>query len=101
MPQFIQDIQDLRRRAVEKMEEGAVTQSYRGDVNKSVDILDEALATEIVCVLRLMHHYVMATGLQFMAARVEFKEDAYEEREHVELVVECIQELGGKPDFNL
>ena len=63
MPQFIKDVQDLRRRAEEKMEDGAVTQSYRGDVNKTIDILNEALATEIVCVLRYMHHYFMATGV--------------------------------------
>ena len=100
MPQFIQDIQDLRRRAVEKMEEGAVTQSYRGDVNKTIDILNEALATEIVCVLRYMHHYFMATGVHGTAARDEFKEHADEEREHADLVAERIQQLGGKPDFN-
>ena len=100
MPQFIKDVQDLRRRAEEKMEDGAVTQSYRGDVNKTIDILNEALATEIVCVLRYMHHYFMATGVHGAAARDEFKEHADEEREHADLVAERIQQLGGKPDFN-
>ena len=100
MPQFIKDVQDLRRRAEEKMEDGAVTQSYRGDVNKTIDILNEALATEIVCVLRYMHHYFMATGVHGAAAGDEFKEHADEEREHADLVAERIQQLGGKPDFN-
>ena len=100
MPQFIKDVQDLRRRAEQKMEEGAVTQSYKGDVNKTIDILNEALATEIVCVLRYMHHYFMATGVHGAAARDEFKEHADEEREHADLVAERIQQLGGKPDFN-
>ena len=63
-------------------------------------ILNEALATEIVCVLRYMHHYFMATGVHGTAARDEFKEHADEEREHADLVAERIQQLGGKPDFN-
>ena len=100
MPQFIKDVQELRRRAEQKMEDGAVTQSYKGDVNKTIDILNEALATEIVCVLRYMHHYFMATGVHGAAARDEFKEHADEEREHADLVAERIQQLGGKPDFN-
>jgi len=100
MPQFIKDVQDLRRRAEQKMEEGAVTQSYKGDVNKTINILNEALATEIVCVLRYMHHYFMATGVHGAAARDEFKEHADEEREHADMIAERIQQLGGKPDFN-
>jgi bacterioferritin len=100
MPQFIRDVDELRRRAEQKMEDGAVTQSYRGDVKKTVEILNEALATEIVCVLRYMHHYFMATGVHGAAARDEFKEHADEEREHADLIAERIQQLGGKPDFN-
>ncbi len=100
MPQFIRDVEELRRRAERKMEDGAVTESYRGDVNKTIEILNEALATEIVCVLRYMHHYFMATGVHGAAARDEFKEHADEEREHADLIAERIQQLGGKPDFN-
>src|SRR3989440_7977433 len=100
MPQFIRDVQDLRRRAEEKMEDGAVTQNYKGDVNKTIEILNEALATEIVCVLRYMHHYFMATGVHGKAAADEFKEHADEERKHADMVAERIQQLGGKPDFN-
>src|SRR5690349_9787254 len=100
MPQFIKDVQELRRRAEQKMEDGAVTQSYKGDVNKTIAILNEALATEIVCVLRYMHHYFMATGVHGAAARDEFKEHADAEREHADMLAERIQQLGGKPDFN-
>jgi bacterioferritin len=100
MPQFVKDVEDIRRRAAEKMEEGAVTQSYRGDVERAVSILNEALATEIVCVLRYMHHYFMATGVHAKAVSEEFKEHADAEREHADLLAERIQQLGGKPDFN-
>src|SRR3989454_1072738 len=100
MPQFIKDVQDLRRRAEEKMEDGAVTQSYRGDKDKTISILNEALATEIVCVLRYMHHYFMATGVHGKSVADEFKEHADAEREHADLIAQRIQQLGGKPDFN-
>src|SRR5213082_3694965 len=100
MPQFVKDVEDLRRRAMEKMEDGAVTQSYKGDVDKTIEILNEALATEIVCVLRYMHHYFMATGVHGKSVAGEFKEHADAEREHADLIAERIQQLGGKPDFN-
>jgi len=100
MPHFVKDVEDLRRRALDKIEEGPVTQSYKGDVEKTIGILNEALATEIVCVLRYMHHYFMATGVHGTAARQEFKEHADAEREHADLLAERIQQLGGKPDFN-
>jgi bacterioferritin len=100
MPHFVKDVEDLRRRALDKMEDGPVTRSYKGDVNKTIEILNEALATEIVCVLRYMHHYFMATGVHGTAARDEFKEHADAEREHADMLAERIQQLGGKPDFN-
>src|SRR5213082_92277 len=100
MPQFVKDVEDLRRRAMEKMEDGAVTQSYKGDVDKTIEILNEALATEIVCVLRYMHHYFMATGVHGKSVADEFKEHADSEREHADSIAERIQQLGGKPDFN-
>jgi bacterioferritin len=100
MPQFVKDVEDLRRRAIKKMEDGPVTSSYKGDVSKTIEILNEALATEIVCVLRYMHHYFMATGVHASAARDEFKEHADAEREHADMLAERIQQLGGKPDFN-
>jgi bacterioferritin len=100
MPHFARDVEDIRRRAVNKMEEGAVTESYKGDVNKTIEILNEALATEIVCVLRYMHHYFMATGVHAKGVADEFKEHADAEREHADMLAERIQQLGGKPDFN-
>jgi len=63
MPQFMQDVEQIRERARQKIEDGAVTEAYRGDVQHTISILNEALATEIVCVLRYMHHYFMATGV--------------------------------------
>src|SRR5437660_10873924 len=100
MPHFVRDIQEIRQRAVRKMEDGAVTESYKGDVQRTIEILNEALATEIVCVLRYMHHYFMATGVHGTAVRDEFKEHADNEREHADKIAERIQQLGGKPDFN-
>lgn len=100
MPSFIADVEEIRQRAAEKIEEGPVTETYKGDVDKTVSILNEALATEIVCVLRYMHHYFMATGVHAMAVRDEFKEHADAEREHADKIADRIQQLGGKPDFN-
>jgi bacterioferritin len=100
MPHFVRDVQEIRQRAIHKMEEGAVTESYKGDVNKTIEILNEALATEIVCVLRYLHHYFMATGVHAKSVADEFKEHADDEREHADMLAERIQQLGGKPDFN-
>src|SRR3954469_2793224 len=100
MPHFVRDIQEIRQRAIHKMEDGAVTESYKGDVEKTIAILNEALATEIVCVLRYMHHYFMATGVHGSSVADEFKEHADSEREHADAIAERIQQLGGKPDFN-
>ncbi len=100
MPHFVKDLEEIRQRASQKIEDGAVTDSYKGDVDKTVEILNEALATEIVCVLRYMHHYFMATGVHGKAVSEEFKEHADEEREHADEIAERIQQLGGKPDYN-
>jgi bacterioferritin len=100
MPTFTADVEEIRKRARQKIEEGALTAAYKGDVNKTVQILNEALATEIVCVLRYMHHYFMATGVHAMSVRDEFKEHADAEREHADAIADRIQQLGGKPDFN-
>ena len=100
MPHFVKDIEEIQKRARQKIDDGAVTSSYGLDKDKTVEILNEALATEIVCVLRYMHHYFMATGVHGKAAADEFKEHADEEREHADEIAERIQQLGGKPDFN-
>jgi bacterioferritin len=100
MPKFVNDVEEIRARAEQKIDEGAVTDTYEGDAKQTISILNEALATEIVCVLRYMHHYFMATGVHGMAVRDEFKEHADAEREHADEIAERIQQLGGKPDFN-
>jgi bacterioferritin len=100
MPQFTADVEAIRSRARQKIEEGAVTSAYKGDVKKTVQLLNDALATEIVCVLRYMHHYFMATGVHAMAVRDEFKEHADAEREHADMIADRIQQLGGRPDYN-
>ena len=100
MPAFTEDLEAVRKRAMQKIEDGAVTQAYKGDVKRTIEILTEALATEIVCVLRYMHHYFMATGVHGMSVRDEFKEHADAEREHADAIADRIQQLGGKPDFN-
>ena len=100
MPHFVRDIEEIRKRAIHKMDDGAVTESYKGDVNTTIEILNEALATEIVCVLRYMHHYFMATGVHAKSVASEFKEHADDEREHADSLAERIQQLGGKPNFN-
>ena len=100
MQRFIRDVEQIRRRALNKIEEGAVTAGYKGDVQQTISILNEALATEIVCVLRYMHHYFMATGVHGKSVADEFKEHADSEREHADSIAERIQQLGGKPDFN-
>jgi len=100
MPQFVKDVEELRERAIRKIEDGAVTQAYGADKDHAIEILNEALATEIVCVLRYMHHYFMATGVHGKGVADEFKEHADAEREHADLIAERIQQLGGKPDFN-
>src|SRR5512147_736312 len=100
MPQFIRDVEAIRQRAIQKIEEGPVTQAYGADKDRAITILNEALATEIVCVLRYMHHYFMATGVHGRSVANEFKEHADDEREHSEEIAERIQQLGGKPDYN-
>jgi bacterioferritin len=97
---FLTDIQELRRRAREHMEEGAVTSAYRADRETVIRILNEVLATEIVCVLRYRRHYYMATGIHAQAVAEEFVEHANEEQGHADLVAERITQLGGEPNFN-
>jgi bacterioferritin len=82
------------------MDDGAVTRSYGGDVEKAIDILQSVLATEIVCVLRYRQHSITATGLASESVSSEFAEHAKEEQEHADRVAERIDQLGGSPDFN-
>jgi len=97
---FLTDIKELQRRAREHVERGAVTPAYRGDVQTAIKLLNEALATEIVCVLRYRRHYFMAAGIHSQAVADEFLEHANEEQEHGDKISERIRQLGGAPDFN-
>lgn len=100
MASFIKDVEEIRQRAMRKLEDGAVTSGYQLDKEQSVAILNEALASEIVCVLRYQHHYFMASGVHGRSVAQTFKAHSDEEREHMEEIAERIQQLGGKPDFN-
>jgi bacterioferritin len=97
---FLTAIEELRRRAREHMEMGAVTSSYKADREAVIRILNEVLATEIVCVLRYKRHYYMATGIHAQAVAAEFLEHANEEQRHADLVAERITQLGGEPNFS-
>jgi bacterioferritin len=96
----VQRIAQLRERARRHIESGAVTADYPLDREQAVALLNEALATELVCVLRYQFHYYMATGIHSQAVKEEFREHAREEQEHAERIAERIKQLGGKPQMN-
>jgi bacterioferritin len=97
---FISNMEDIRRRARQKIEQGAVTENYQLDPDHVTNILNEVLATEIVCTLRYRFHYFMATGIHSSAVAEEFLEHANEEQEHADLIARRIKQLGGKPEMN-
>ena len=97
---FLSDVKTLRERARKNMSSGVVTTTYGGDVNKTIDILQSVLATEIVCVLRYTMHAVTATGISSEGIKAEFAQHATEEQAHMMSVAERIDQLGGKPNFN-
>ncbi len=97
---FLSDIKSLRERARKHIEEGAVTTNYGADRQKVIQILNEALATEIVCVLRYKRHYYMAQGISSDAVKEEFLEHAGEEQEHADAIAERIVQLGGEPNLD-
>jgi len=97
---FLTDVKTLRDRAKKHIGDGAVTPSYQGDVAKTIAILQNVLATEIVCVLRYTMHAVAASGISSEGVKSEFSEHAREEAEHAQEVAERINQLGGVPDFN-
>ena len=97
---FMSDIQAIRERARRHIEEGAVTPSYGADKEVVIRLLNEALATEIVCTLRYRRHYYTARGLTSGSVAQEFMEHAVEEQEHADRIAERIVQLGGDPDFS-
>lgn len=96
----IKQIQEIRDRARKQISDGAITGDYQLDRKQVISLLNEALATELVCVLRYKFHYFMASGLHSQAVKEEFKEHAEEEQEHADRIAERIKQLGGKPEMN-
>ena len=97
---FLTDIKTLRERARKHIEQGAITEGYKVDLPTAIKILNEALATEIVCVLRYKRHYFMASGIHSEAIASEFLQHANEEQGHADEIAARIVQLGGAPDLN-
>src|SRR5215831_9501164 len=100
MNTFTADIEEIRRRAHEKIGDGAVTAFYKADRAKVIDVLNDVLATETVCTLRYRYHYFMVKGIHASGVEDEFLEHARQEQEHADRVAKRITELGGKPNLN-
>ena len=97
---FLTDIKTLRERARMHMERGAVTEGYRADRETVIKVLNEALATEIVCVLRYRRHYFMASGINAEAVAGEFLQHSNDEQGHADQIAQRIVQLGGEPNLN-
>lgn len=97
---FLTDIKTLRERARKHIEQGAITEGYSADRETVVKLLNEALATEIICVLRYKRHYFMATGINAEGVAAEFLQHANEEQGHADLIAQRIVQLGGEPNFD-
>jgi len=96
---FLRDVKTLRAQAQKSLEDGAVTEGYQ-DVEKSIDLLQSALATEIVCVLRYTMNSISVAGITSKSVGEEFAEHAADEREHMMMIAERIDQLGGEPNFD-
>src|ERR1700737_4056643 len=97
---FLTDIKTLRERARRNIASGGVTLHYKGDVKKTIEILQSVLATEIVCVLRYTMHAIAAQGISSEGVKDEFEQHAKEEQGHMREVAERINQLGGTPNFS-
>jgi bacterioferritin len=97
---FVSDVAAIRKRARQHIERGAVTEGYKGNLEVVLRLLNEALATEIVCVLRYKRHHYMAKGISSEAVAAEFLEHAAEEQGHGDQIAARISQLGGAPDFS-
>ncbi len=98
--EFLSSVQELRERARRHIEQGAVTENYQGDRETIIRLLNEALATELVCTLRYKRHYYMAKGIHAQAVQAEFLEHAEQEQAHADAIAARIVQIGGEPDFN-
>ncbi|MBU6416822.1 MAG: bacterioferritin [Xanthomonadaceae bacterium] len=97
---FLTDIKTIRKRARQHMQQGAVTASYTLDRGTVLKLLNEALATEIICVLRYKAHAYMASGINAKSVAAEFMEHAGEEQQHADQIAERITQLDGDPNFS-
>jgi bacterioferritin len=100
MQEFLTDVQTLRDRARAQMEAGPITDAYKADRERVIQVLNEALATEIVCTLRYRQHHFTAKGLDAEPVAAEFLVHANEEQEHADRLATRIAQLGGTPDLN-
>ena len=94
------DLAEIRKMAKKSLDEGAVTRDYSLDLNQVYTLLNAALATEIMCVMRYRHHQIIATGINRPQVAAEFKEHGDDEQRHMMMIAERINQLGGNPDFN-
>jgi bacterioferritin len=94
------DVATIRKQANESLLEGAVTKDYPLDLQESIKLMNDALASEILCVLRYRHHQIIAKGIDWPQVAAQFTEHAIAEQEHMLLIAERINQLGGDPDFN-
>jgi bacterioferritin len=97
---FTSDVAAIRKRARQHLDQGALTPNYVGDVEKAIALLNDAVATEIVCVLRYRFHAVAAAGLSSDSVKEEFAQHAADEEQHLLWLAERINQLGGKPEMN-
>jgi bacterioferritin len=100
MADFLTDITTLRERARVEIDKGPVTEAYGADLGRVIQVCNEALATEIVCVLRYKRHYYTATGIHSEPVASEFLEHIADEQRHADRLAERITQLGGEPDFD-
>ena len=97
---FLTDVQTLREKARKSLEDGAVTPTYKGDVDKTIELLQSIVATELVCVLRYRMHAIAASGINSESVAAEFAEHADVEHQHMLIAAERIDQLGGTPNLN-
>jgi len=100
MSEFVSDLKKIKERARAHMEQGAVTENYKADLKAVIKVLNDVLATEIVCVLRYKRHYFMAAGINSDGAKAEFLQHASEEQQHADWIATRITQLNGEPNFN-
>ena len=100
MGEFLTDVKTLRERARAEIDKGPVTDAYAADRERVIHVLNEALATELVCILRYKRHYFTATGINAEPVAAEFLQHATEEQDHADRIATRIVQLGGEPDFN-